>query len=149
MAADLHAASPRDGSPPVAIPATAPKLPAAPPPAVLSEEPPPGAPPGSPPGGEDAKAGPDRPVATLTKATVEERVSTREAQITAQCAVVWVALKLTIRRGHASLTHVNGMTFSEQDQIHSCVREQLHGLTFPQTDKPASFSLTIKRKDPG
>ena len=119
----------------MAIPATAPKLPAAP-----TVVPP--------------KTGPHRPVATLTKATVEERVSTREAQIKAQCAVVWVALKLTIRRGHAALTHVNGMTFSEKDLIHSCVREQLHGLTFPQTDKTASFSLTIKRnqparKDPG
>ena len=153
MAANLHGASSPKSSPPVAIPAPAPKLPA-PPPAALSEEPSPGVPLGPPPGGEDAKAGPNRPVATLTKATVEERVSTREAQIKAQCAVVWVALKLTVRRGHASLTHVNGMTFSEKDPIHSCVREQLHGLTFPQTDKPASFSLTIKRnqparKDPG
>jgi hypothetical protein len=46
------------------------------------------------------------------------------------------------------------MTFSEKDPIHTCVRDQLHGLTFPRADKPASFSLTIKRsqpahKDPG
>ena len=160
-AGDLHADDdppPLTGSPPVIIEATAEHSPAPPQPAAGPfDGSPPAAhstPPGATPTGPDTKADPPRLAAVLTKASVVERVGTREAQIKAECAVAWISLDLTIHRGHASLRRVNGMTFSEKDPIHTCVRDQLHGLTFPRADKPASFSLTIKRsqpahKDPG
>ena len=62
----------------------------------------------------------------------------------------WFVLDLTIQRGRATLTAINGMPFTEQDPLHACVAAQLRGLDFPRADKSAKFSLTIKLslKDP-
>lgn len=87
------------------------------------------------------------PVA-LTEAVVAARLTTRAPRLRAKCALTWIDLDLTIRRGRAALVAVNGMPFAEDDPIHTCVREQLRGLAFPPSSSPATFSLTIDLNRP-
>ena len=84
----------------------------------------------------------------LTEATVAARLATRAPRLKAKCALTWIDLDLTIRRGRAALVAVNGMPFAENDPIHTCVREQLRGLAFPPAGSPATFSLTIDLNRP-
>jgi len=93
---------------------------------------------------------PVSPAVVLTEATVRARVATRAARLRAGCAMTWIVLDLTVQRGRATLDAINGMPFTERDPLHTCVREQLRGLTFPATARPATFSLTIdlSPKDP-
>jgi len=90
------------------------------------------------------------PAVVLTEAMVAARLATRAARLRARCAMTWIVLDLTVQRQRATLAAINGMPFTRRDPIHVCVAEQLHGLSFPASTKPATFSLTIdlSPKDP-
>lgn len=90
------------------------------------------------------------PTVALTEAVVAARLATRGARLRAECDAPWLVLDLTVQRGRATLTIINGMPFTERDPLHACVRAQLRGLDFPRADKPAKFSLPIdlSPKDP-
>ena len=90
------------------------------------------------------------PAVALTEAVVAARLATRAARLRARCDAPWLVLDLTVQRGRAALTAINGMPFNELDPLHACVHAQLRGLDFPRADKPAKFSLPIdlSPKDP-
>jgi hypothetical protein len=90
------------------------------------------------------------PAVALTEAVVATRLATRATRLRARCDAPWLVLDLTVQRGRATLTAINGMPFNEPDPLHACVRAQLRGLDFPLADKPANFSLPIdlSPKDP-
>jgi hypothetical protein len=90
------------------------------------------------------------PAVVLTEAMVAARLATRGARLRARCAMTWIVLDLTVQRQRATLAAINGMPFTRRDPIHVCVAEQLRGLSFPNSTKPATFSLTIdlSPKDP-
>ena len=90
------------------------------------------------------------PAVVLTEAMVAARLATRAARLRARCAMTWIVLDLTVQRQRATLAAINGMPFTQRDPIHVCVAEQLRGLGFPNSTKPATFSLTIdlSPKDP-
>jgi serine/threonine-protein kinase len=97
----------------------------------------------------DTTPGPP-PAVVLTEAMVAARLATRAPRLHARCAMTWIVLDLTVQRQRATLAAINGMPFTERDPIHACVRKQLRGLIFPNSPKPATFSLTIdlSPKDP-
>lgn len=99
-------------------------------------EPEPKASPSDPP---DDAASPSKPV-ELTDSKVRARLLTRKNRL-AKCESPLLVLDLTITAGRLALAAVNGM--SEGDELHTCVRDTLRGLTFPAASAPKKCTVTI------
>ncbi len=84
----------------------------------------------------------------ITEAMVAKRVTRRHARLREECGEKLLILDLEIKDGHARLTAANGMPFAASNRLHTCIREQLLGLTFPDLDQPATFTLALDLKDP-
>lgn len=50
-------------------------------------------------------------------------------------------LDLAIATGRPVLAAVNGMTAG--DELHTCVRDRIRGLTFPVVPTPKNYTVTI------
>ncbi len=79
-----------------------------------------------------------RPALTQTAVI---RILARRHQALSQCQAPFLLLNLTITQGRATLSTVNGMP--EGDALHTCIRDELRAIRFPNRPESAEYSLSL------